>query len=99
MCLGLHCEIYMSFGVELAGCAAFAIESFKETLNLTSWTGDPCVYTSYNWITCSDNTESPRIATVCVKSFPFLFDVRFYIIVLSIEEYICSHTISLVAFK
>jgi hypothetical protein len=87
----------MSFGVELAGCAAFAIESFKETLNLTSWTGDPCVYTSYNWITCSDNTESLRIATVYVKSF--LFDERFYIRVLSIGEYICSHTISLVAFK
>jgi hypothetical protein len=78
---------------------AFAIESFKENLNLTSWTGDPCVYTSYNWITCSGNTKSPRIATVYVKSFPFLFDVRFYIIVLSIGEYICSHTISLVAFK
>jgi hypothetical protein len=25
------------------GCVALAIESVKESLNLTSWTGDPCV--------------------------------------------------------
>ncbi|CAK9258928.1 unnamed protein product, partial [Sphagnum jensenii] len=54
---------------------AFVIESFKETLNLTSWTGDPCVYTSYNWITCSDNSESPRIATVKLSNYNLTGDI------------------------
>ncbi|CAM6080159.1 unnamed protein product [Sphagnum tenellum] len=54
---------------------AFAIESFKETLNLTSWTGDPCVYTSYNWITCSDNTKFPRIATVKLSDYNLTGDI------------------------
>ncbi len=45
------------------GCVALAIESIKESLNLTSWTGDPCVYTPYDWIKCN-NDIIPRVITV-----------------------------------
>ncbi len=44
-------------------CSALAIESLKEALNLTSWLGDPCVCTPYDWITCT-NDPFPRIETL-----------------------------------
>jgi hypothetical protein len=45
------------------GCLALAIESVKEAFNLTSWLGDPCVYTPYDWITCTNDTI-PRVETL-----------------------------------
>jgi len=44
-------------------CLALAIESLKEAFNLTSWLGDPCVCTPYDWITCTNDTF-PRIETL-----------------------------------
>jgi hypothetical protein len=42
------------------GCLALAIESVKEAFNLTSWLGDPCAHTPYDWITCTHDTI-PRV--------------------------------------
>jgi len=39
---------------------ALAIGSVKEAFNLTSWLGDPCAYTPYDWITCTNDTI-PRV--------------------------------------
>ncbi|KAH8969335.1 hypothetical protein BDL97_02G028300 [Sphagnum fallax] len=47
---------------------ALAIESVKESLNLTSWTGDPCVYTPYDWIECN-NDIIPRVITVDLLNY------------------------------
>ncbi|KAH9558493.1 hypothetical protein CY35_06G012000 [Sphagnum magellanicum] len=47
---------------------ALAIESVKESLNLTSWTGDPCVHTPYDWIKCNDDTI-PRVITVDLSNY------------------------------
>jgi hypothetical protein len=42
---------------------ALAIGSVKEAFNLTSWLGDPCAYTPYDWITCTNDTI-PRVETL-----------------------------------
>ncbi|CAN5971809.1 unnamed protein product, partial [Sphagnum jensenii] len=47
---------------------ALAIESVKESLNLTSWTGDPCVHTPYDWIKCNNDTI-PRVITVDLSNY------------------------------
>jgi hypothetical protein len=39
---------------------ALAIDSVKEAFNLTSWLGDPCAHTPYDWITCTNDTI-PRV--------------------------------------
>ncbi|CAK9869304.1 unnamed protein product [Sphagnum jensenii] len=35
-----------------------AIEEIKSNMNLTDWTGDPCVPVPHPWVTCSTNTNS-----------------------------------------
>ncbi|CAK9266720.1 unnamed protein product, partial [Sphagnum jensenii] len=35
-----------------------AIEEIKSSMNLTDWTGDPCVPVPHPWVTCSTNTNS-----------------------------------------
>ncbi|CAM6080177.1 unnamed protein product [Sphagnum tenellum] len=45
-----------------------AIESLKEAFNLTSWLGDPCVCTPYNWITCTNDTI-PRVETLMLSNY------------------------------
>jgi hypothetical protein len=47
---------------------ALAIESLKEAFNLTSWLGDPCVCTPYDWITCTNDTF-PRIETLKLSNY------------------------------
>ncbi|CAK9198294.1 unnamed protein product [Sphagnum troendelagicum] len=47
---------------------ALAIESVKEAFNLTSWLGDPCVYTPYDWITCTNDTI-PRVETLKLSNY------------------------------
>ncbi|CAK9258910.1 unnamed protein product [Sphagnum jensenii] len=47
---------------------ALAIESLKEAFNLTSWLGDPCVCTPYDWITCTNDTF-PRIKTLKLSNY------------------------------
>jgi Leucine-rich repeat (LRR) protein len=42
---------------------ASAIEAIKDHFNLTSWTGDPCVNTPYDWTICTTD-PSPRITAV-----------------------------------
>lgn len=42
---------------------ASAIEAIKDHFNLTSWTGDPCVHTPYQWTICTTD-PSPRITAV-----------------------------------
>ncbi|CAK9198231.1 unnamed protein product, partial [Sphagnum troendelagicum] len=39
---------------------ALAIESVKAAFNVTSWLGDPCVPTPYDWIICTNDT-TPRV--------------------------------------
>ncbi|KAH9544693.1 hypothetical protein CY35_12G008700 [Sphagnum magellanicum] len=45
-----------------------AIESLKEAFNLTSWLGDPCVCTPYNWVTCT-NDKIPRVETLMLSNY------------------------------
>ncbi|KAH9544711.1 hypothetical protein CY35_12G009200 [Sphagnum magellanicum] len=45
-----------------------AIESLKEAFNLTSWLGDPCVCTPYNWVTCTNDTI-PRVETLMLSNY------------------------------
>jgi Leucine-rich repeat (LRR) protein len=45
-----------------------AIESVKEAFNLTSWLGDPCANTSYDWITCTNDTI-PRVETLKLSNY------------------------------
>ncbi|CAN5973526.1 unnamed protein product [Sphagnum jensenii] len=54
-------EIYLlaePVPLRTAAADAFAIENIKKALNLTTWTGDPCVYTPYNWIACTSNSTN-----------------------------------------
>ncbi|CAM6066109.1 unnamed protein product [Sphagnum tenellum] len=37
---------------------AIAIEEIKSSMNLTDWTGDPCVPVPYPWVTCSRDINS-----------------------------------------
>ncbi|KAH9544829.1 hypothetical protein CY35_12G015600 [Sphagnum magellanicum] len=47
---------------------AFAIESVKEAFNLTSWLGDPCAHTPYDWITCTNDTI-PRVEALKLSNY------------------------------
>ncbi|CAK9861381.1 unnamed protein product [Sphagnum jensenii] len=47
---------------------ALAIESVKEAFNLTSWLGDPCAYTPYDWITCTNDTI-PRVEALKLSNY------------------------------
>ncbi|CAK9266671.1 unnamed protein product, partial [Sphagnum jensenii] len=37
---------------------AIAIEEIKSSMNLTDWTGDPCVPVPHTWVTCSTDMNS-----------------------------------------
>lgn len=57
-----------------AAADALAIENIKEALNLTTWTGDPCVYTPYNWIKCTSNSTNrneipPNVVAVKLTNY------------------------------
>lgn len=44
-----------------------AIEITKATMNLTEWTGDPCLPTSHPWVKCSQGNQelaAPEIIEV-----------------------------------
>ncbi|CAM6012137.1 unnamed protein product [Sphagnum balticum] len=47
---------------------ALAIESVKEAFNLTSWLGDPCAHTPYDWITCTDDAI-PRVKALKLSNY------------------------------
>lgn len=49
--------------------AVLTIETIKLDLNLSDWTGDPCLPSPYNWLTCSivDNTSNPSILKMYVN--------------------------------
>ncbi|CAM6031767.1 unnamed protein product [Sphagnum compactum] len=46
-----------------------AIESLKVAFNLTSWLGDPCVCTPYDWITCTGTDTIPRVQTLMLSNY------------------------------
>ncbi len=46
-------------------CVALAIEEIKLQMNLTEWTGDPCLPVPHSWVTCSAlGNPSPSIQAV-----------------------------------
>ncbi|CAK9198229.1 unnamed protein product [Sphagnum troendelagicum] len=47
---------------------ALAIEIVKEAFSLTSWLGDPCAYTPYDWITCTNDTI-PRVEALKLSNY------------------------------
>jgi len=50
-------------------CAALAIEDIEKKLNLTEWTGDPCLPTPHSWIGCIPpdvTTPAPQITSMQV---------------------------------
>ncbi|KAH8970054.1 hypothetical protein BDL97_02G066900 [Sphagnum fallax] len=49
---------------------AIAIEEIKSSMNLTDWTGDPCVPVPYPWVTCStDSNFVPSIPAVNLSRY------------------------------
>ncbi|CAK9212186.1 unnamed protein product [Sphagnum troendelagicum] len=49
---------------------AIAIEEIKSSMNLTDWTGDPCVPVPYPWVTCStDSNFLPSITAVNLSGY------------------------------
>ncbi|CAK9266660.1 unnamed protein product [Sphagnum jensenii] len=49
---------------------AIAIEEIKSSMNLTDWTGDPCVPVPYPWVTCStDGNFVPSITAVNLSGY------------------------------
>ncbi|CAK9237931.1 unnamed protein product [Sphagnum troendelagicum] len=49
---------------------AIAIEEIKSSMNLTDWTGDPCVPVPYPWVTCStDSNFVPSITAVNLSGY------------------------------
>ncbi|CAK9237925.1 unnamed protein product [Sphagnum troendelagicum] len=49
---------------------AIAIEEIKSSMNLTDWTGDPCVPVPYPWVTCSTNSNFvPSITAVNLSRY------------------------------
>ncbi|KAH9530783.1 hypothetical protein CY35_19G002800 [Sphagnum magellanicum] len=49
---------------------AIAIEEIKSSMNLTDWTGDPCVPVPYRWVTCSKDSNSvPSITAVNLSGY------------------------------
>ncbi|CAK9266655.1 unnamed protein product, partial [Sphagnum jensenii] len=49
---------------------AIAIEEIKSSMNLTDWTGDPCVPVPYPWVTCSTNSNFvPSITAVNLSGY------------------------------
>lgn len=50
--------------VRVCTYAASAIESIKTQLNLSSYSGDPCVYIPYDWINCTQVISPPRIVSM-----------------------------------
>ncbi|CAN5951258.1 unnamed protein product, partial [Sphagnum jensenii] len=64
-------EIYQNNRVEALTFApdASAIESIKTQLNLSSYSGDPCVYISYDWINCTQAISPPRIVSIKLSNF------------------------------
>jgi hypothetical protein len=47
-------------------CAASAIEAIKSGLNLTGWSGDPCLPYPYAWLNCSNATAAGESQIVAV---------------------------------
>ncbi|CAK9212174.1 unnamed protein product [Sphagnum troendelagicum] len=49
---------------------AIAIEEIKSSMNLTDWTGDPCIPVPYPWVTCStDSNFVPSITAVNLSGY------------------------------
>ncbi|CAK9274201.1 unnamed protein product [Sphagnum jensenii] len=66
-------EIYENNQVQALTFApdASAIESIKTQLNLSSYSGDPCVYIPYDWINCTQVISPPRIVSIWLDSNNF----------------------------
>ena len=49
--------------------AVLAIETIKLDLNSNDWTGDPCLPSPYEWLTCSivDKTSHPSILKMYIN--------------------------------
>ncbi|CAM6048068.1 unnamed protein product [Sphagnum compactum] len=64
-------EIYQNNQVQALTFApdASAIESIKTQLNLSSYSGDPCAYTPYDWINCTQVISPPRIVSIKLSNF------------------------------
>ncbi|CAM6021721.1 unnamed protein product [Sphagnum balticum] len=64
-------EIYQNTQVQALTFApdASAIESITTQLNLSTYSGDPCVYTPYDWINCTQVISPPRIVSIKLSNF------------------------------
>lgn len=58
--------VFVCASVCVCVCTALAIEDIKSCLNLTEWTGDPCLPYPHSWLTCNNvnMTTSPSIIAV-----------------------------------
>jgi hypothetical protein len=54
---------------------ASAIEAIKDHFNLTSWTGDPCVRTPYQWTICT--TDPSPSQDYCCEALQLEFDRQY----------------------
>jgi hypothetical protein len=55
---------------------ALAIAKIKSSMNLTDWTGDPCVPVPHAWVTCTlDNNSVPLITAVNLAAYNLTGDI------------------------
>ncbi|KAH9558505.1 hypothetical protein CY35_06G012500 [Sphagnum magellanicum] len=64
-------EIYQKNQVQALTFApdASAIESIKTQLNLSTYSGDPCLYIPYDWINCTQVISPPRVVSIKLSNF------------------------------
>ncbi|CAM6085412.1 unnamed protein product [Calypogeia fissa] len=48
-----------------------ALYALQARLNLTDWTGDPCLPMPFDWLTCSQDALQPRITNLSLASHGF----------------------------
>ncbi|CAM6085408.1 unnamed protein product [Calypogeia fissa] len=67
-------EVYQMYTYDYSATAdsdVSALYSLQARLNLTDWTGDPCLPTPFDWLTCSQDGLEPRITNLSLASHGF----------------------------
>ncbi|CAM6111360.1 unnamed protein product [Calypogeia fissa] len=67
-------EVYQMYTYDYSATAdsdVSALYALQARLNLTDWTGDPCLPTPFDWLTCSQDALQPRITNLSLASHGF----------------------------
>jgi hypothetical protein len=52
-------------------CAVSALLALQVRLNLTDWTGDPCVPWPFDWLACTSDLSTPRITNLSLANYGY----------------------------